>query len=255
MADLLLEAGADPLSTSVAGRAPLHELFCRPVNDAHIAPSQPHPSRTRAENPSCAFARKERRAVMRSLLHWGGDAQQPDRNQGMTPMHYCAREGAEDCLMELLSYLSVQNPSSKRGDGGEDRQLKRKSAKITVAERERCGPYFRCMNGRTSLHTACVSSAFSVIDLLTRWDADNAIIGSTRMCLQLSRASQSFSLPGDEAQYDEYCLATIRDCNGKTPSQLIGQSGRDETIVTFWERCFAGDLARFVQWIFICIHL
>lgn len=239
IADLLLEAGANPSTTSVAGRAPMHELFCRLTNDA---PGSFRPSTlsNRLGQATSDLAKKARRAVLRSLLHWGADALQPDRNQGLTPMHYCAREDAVDCMMELLSYLSVHSPRHEGKTSAID-----SSAKESETDREKCGPYFRCRNGRTCLHVACVSSAFHVVDMLTRWDADNAIIGSTRMCLQLSRASKSFSSHADEPQYDEYSLATLRDCNGKTPSQLIGQRRRDDIIITFWERCYTGDIKRY----------
>lgn len=243
IADILLEAGADPLATSVAGRAPLHELFGHPATVA-LRPQSKN-MRTPAENQIDYFSQKERRAVLRSLIHWGADALQPDRNQGFTPMHYCAREDADECMMDFLSFLNVAGPSDAQGETQErGNHRNRKAVRDSRVERQKCGPYYRCYNGRTCLHTACVSSAFSVVNLLARWDADYAIIGSIRMCLQLARASKSFHLPEDEIQHDEYCLTTIRDCNGKTPAQLFGQRGRDESIITFWERCFSGDLAR-----------
>ena len=45
--------------------------------------------------------------------------------------------------------------------------------------------------------------------------------------------------------FSEYSLATVRDCNGKTPFQLLGQSSKDEMMYSFWETCFLGDFQRY----------
>lgn len=245
---MLLEAGADPTATSVAGRAPLHELFTHPAKESRVPVVSSSSSNSRHTSstvlytgPSVSMGRssssalKERRAVLRSLLHWGADIVQPDRNQGLTPLHYCAREDSTDCMLELLSYLYVQSPPSEsaRDYAGND-----------STGTDKCGPYIRCINGRTCLHTACLSSSFNAIKLLSRWDADSSVIGSVRMCMMLTTTARSSARLVDDGLYDEYSLTTLRDCNGKTPAQLLGQSGRDESIITLWERCFSGDISR-----------
>lgn len=232
----------------------MHELFCRSGgnNGSSSRPSVQAGGRDRTLAGShfratTSVAMKERRSVLRALLHWGADALQPDRNQGLSAMHYCAREDSADCMMELLSFLYAKNVKGK-GDSEETLDISRaggrKSGKMSALDREGCGPYFRCVNGRTCLHTAAASSAFETIDLLTRWDADNAILGCTRMALQLSRTGGSLEVTADSKHIEEYCLTTTRDCSGKIPAQLIGQSGWDESIVTFWERCYTGDVTR-----------
>ena len=251
IADLLLDAGADPCATSVTGRTPLHELFCR-SGDVAVSNSIPlidenyfsarHAS---LRHGTVNLARAERRAVLRSLLHWGAEPLQTDRKHGLSALHYCAKEDAIDCMTELLWYLGVSENHEQNKSLERPMTRKLKDEKQSSLQRDKCGPYYCCRNGRTCLHIAAASSSPNIMALLTQWDVDKSILGSTRMALFLSNSRWSTSTNDQEYSYFEYCLVTMRDCSGKIPAQLVGQGGSVDLLTTFWEHCYSGNITRY----------
>ena len=273
IADMLLIAGADPDLTSIAGRTCIHELFSAAsktdkrsvpgaprssrsssldmssTRDANNAPETPQPLMSGGHSLSSQSKdRRERRSILRTLLHWSIDPFQGDR-EGLSALHYCVREDSSDCLLEMLFFMN-RAPAKELPESeppGFKKHQHQSSDQITsykASLRSKCGPYVQCAQGRNALHTACLASAFKAVDILIRWDADNSIIGLCRVALNIA----STMYEKVEAS-SEYSLATTKDCNGKTPFQLLGQSGRDEIILTFWEMCFLGGPVYFLCFI------
>jgi ankyrin repeat protein len=146
IAELLFAAGADPNKGSVSMRTPLHELFCRGQDDASASftrlPGGKASYYVTEGSADPILKAKFKRVMVRTMLQWGADALAHDRH-GMGPLHYCAREDAAGCMVEML----------RAGvDGG-------------------------ALSGHsksTPLHVACKAGASRVGNLLCRWEADTA---------------------------------------------------------------------------------
>ena len=146
IAELLLGAGADINKCSISQRTPFHELFCRGQDEASA-------SFTRLAGGAASFyvtegstdpllKMKFKRIMVRIMLQWGADSTAFDRH-GLGPIHYCAREDAAGCMVEIL----------RAGDDG------------------------GALTGHTrasTLHVACKAGATRVCNLICRWDADSA---------------------------------------------------------------------------------
>ena len=146
IAELLLEAGADVNKPSISLRTPFHELFCRGQDEASASfarlagGAESYFVTEGGTDPLLKM--KFKRIMVRLMLQWGADSSAFDRH-GLGPIHYCAREDAAGCMVEML----------RAGcDGG-------------------------ALTGHTrasALHVACKAGATRVCNLLCRWDADSA---------------------------------------------------------------------------------
>jgi ankyrin repeat protein len=142
IAERLMEAGALLNETSISGRSPLHEIFCKDQDNSkssYIRDGSGNttykPSKIKDKDAIAQY----RRLLVRNMLQWGADPYLKDRH-GLAPIHYCARENMSGCLVEILR-------------GGYD-------AGYPTAQ------------GQTCLHFACKAGALKVIHLICRWDAD-----------------------------------------------------------------------------------
>ena len=146
IAELLLEAGADVNKPSISMRTPFHELFCRGQDEASASFSRLAGGQesyfVSGGGTDPLLKMKFKRIMTRLLLQWGADSAAFDRN-GLGPIHYCARDDAAGCMVEIL----------RAGcDGG-------------------------VLTGHTrasTLHVACKAGATRVCNLICRWDADSA---------------------------------------------------------------------------------
>ena len=145
IAELLFNAGADPNKGSVSLRTPLHELFCRGQDEASASFARLSGGKatyyvTEGSTDPILIA-KFKRVMVRTMLQWGADALIQDRH-GLGAVHYCAREDAAECMVEML----------RAGVDG---------AALTGHSKA------------TPLHVACKTGAVRVCNLLCRWDADS----------------------------------------------------------------------------------
>ena len=146
VAEALLEAGADVDAASISGRRPLHELFCRGQDEAVSSFARVSHGHKNAiyhvTGSACSpqLVSNYRRMLLKKLLEFGADPTLLDR-QGMSPMHYCARENNAGCMLEILR--RCHNPG-------------------TLTARK-----------QTCLHIACKAGAREVVHILCRWDGDS----------------------------------------------------------------------------------
>lgn len=211
MLEVILENGGNPDAPAVTGRTPLHDLFSHSASSPEGAPSSHAKSAAASKKHSGhkfgpTRAVQERKNILRSLLRWGADYSIADR-QGFTPLHYCAKEDAVECLQTFLDDFE------RMSDG------------------KTMGPYSKCLQGRNVLHTACASNSLRCIDLLLRWDADNAISAACEALVSKTKSDAAYTTS----------LSLERDMRNKMPMQLIGVSIPAERQQTFWESCFFGN--------------
>ena len=193
MVDILLVAGSEPNASSVAGRTALHELFCsnkingdrssltssQKISATHqanrIESTQHHSNNIQITAPE----RRERRAILRTLLNWSSDPFQPDR-LGLSPLHYCSRDdNSTYCLLEMLFYIQSSGEKGNDTEKIETQFLEKPKRSDNIdrnedldyksALRTKCGPYVQCIYGRNALHVACASSAFKSADIFIRY--------------------------------------------------------------------------------------
>jgi ankyrin repeat protein len=142
IAERLMEAGALLNVTSISGRSPLHEIFCKDQDNSKSSyirdgtgNSSYKPSKIKDKDAIAQY----RRLLVRNMLQWGADPYLRDRH-GLAAIHYCARENMSGCLVEIL----------RAGyDAG-----------------------YPTAQGQSCLHFACKAGALKVIHLICRWDAD-----------------------------------------------------------------------------------
>ena len=89
IAERLMEAGAELNVTSISGRTPLHEIFCKDQDNpkpSFSGDSTYKPSKVRDKDAIAQY----RRLLVRNMLQWGADPYIKDRH-GLASIHYCAR--------------------------------------------------------------------------------------------------------------------------------------------------------------------
>lgn len=144
IAEELLKVGASVNASSISGRTPLHELFCKGQDEELFATSQS----SIAISPLKTFqglvseTSKHKQFLTRAMLQWGADPLLEDR-QGLTPAHHCAKENLVGCMLEILKACPA------------------------------AAGYMSGNNQRSPLHLACKTGAVEVAQLLIRWDADH----------------------------------------------------------------------------------
>lgn len=149
ISEQLLEAGANPNALSISGRNALHELFCmnqdESVKYAFLAEFQasyraPTVIPIANDDGKKQHLNQWRSIFVRNLLQWGTDALARDRH-GLAPIHYCAREDAAECMVEMLTASADATwPTSL---------------------------------GHTALHVACIAGSIKTIRILVKWDGDS----------------------------------------------------------------------------------